>query len=186
MSDRSELTLNDDTPNDWNGTTDRIVELRARGYSQAVIAKQVGLSVATVAKILKQEFGERNSSRQDLIDEQKATLNWMKKKITDRIHKDGAKWDRRDAELLLKFEERVAKLVGLDQPVKHDVAVTFEDISDAELVEQLAAHQIFVQLPAVPKALPEPVEDAQFTSQEPNVGHQRITETQTGSDPQAE
>lgn len=185
MSDpRSSLTLNDDDQYDWDGSRDRIVNLRAMGQSITYISKAVGLSAAIVSRILKSEFGERNSSRQDCIDEQKATLNWMKKKITERIDKAGEFWDRRDAELLLKFEERVSKLKGLDTPQQHEVTVAYEEQSEEELLQALQAAGYALQLPTSPKALPQShlVEDAEFTTVT-NVEDGR-TEVFTGEGPE--
>lgn len=162
----SNLTLQDADRYDWDGRRQRIVELAGQGHSQIYISKAVGLDVKTVGRILKSEFSERNANKQLIVQAHAQTVQWMKLKITSRITESGNNWDRRDMETLLKVLDREAKVFGIDQPTQHDVNVTVEQLSDDDLVKQLAAEGIVVQLPTPPplKALPEAVIDAEFVS----------------------
>jgi hypothetical protein len=149
---------------DFNGNRDKVVDYAARGYSGVYISKATGLHVNLVYFILKDEYQKRCSSRQALIQAQDQTINWLLKKITERIHKGEDKWARQDAELLLKLMERQSKLHGLDQPLQHQVSVTVDEMSDEEVIKQLRAEGIEIkQLPPaaiVPKETP--AQDAEY------------------------
>lgn len=175
-----DLTLRDADKFDWDGSRDKIIELAGRGLSQAYISKAVGLAQSTVGRILRTEFTDRNTNRQKIVEAHAQTVQWLKLKITERMHDSGKIWDRRDAELLLKVLDREAKLFGTDQPVQSQVNVVIEDLSEEDLVNQLAAAGYTLQLNPPLKALTEPVavEDAEYepvSSQEPD-GRQRTVE----------
>lgn len=181
MSER-ELTLRDADQYDFDGTRDKIVDLLGRGFSVAYAAKVVGKSPETVRKIARSEFVERNASRQQVIEAHDQTIHWLKMKVTKRMHEAGDRWDRRDAELLLKIMDREAKLKGVDAPTTTNVNVTVEDLSDADIISQLSAAGYQLQVPTPPKALPEPtqVDDAEFVTLDGN----RTPEATAGEGPQ--
>ena len=185
MAERN-LTLWDSDNFDFNGVRDQIVDLRGRGYPVTYICKATGLTDSVVRRILKSEFVDRNSSRQDLIESHSQEIKWIKLKITERIHGAGEKWDRRDAELLLKVHEREAKLFGLDQPSQQQISVTYQELSDDDLVSQLRAQGVEIkQLPQHTPTLPPPpaevIQDAEVVHVSPNT-HQPPPTAETGPD----
>lgn len=149
MSDRP---LARPTPGDFNGVRDMIVELFCQGRSPSFIATAVGLKKKTVDQLIKSEFQTRLGSRQELIMQTGMELKNLKDTLARKYYEDG---DRRDAELALKYQDRLCKLFGLDEPVKHEVRV--EDWTEEQIVEQLKINNIETSLT---KTLPEPVEDA--------------------------
>jgi hypothetical protein len=165
------LTLSQTDTHDWTGARDRIIHLFAQRQSITFIAKAVGLSVTTVRKILQSEFNERNKNRQDVVEAHRQTLDWVIKKVTQRLESAGPLWDRRDAELLLKYLDREAKCFGIDEPTKHEVTVV-EELSQEELVSQLKASGFALQLtqpsqPPLQLPLPPPqIEDAEYARAE--------------------
>lgn len=177
MSDGKQLTLNDDDQYDWDGTRDKIIELRARGNSQAVIAKAIGKSVPFVAKILKSELIDRASNRQELIASALCSLNWVQQLLGERIAKAGDKFQRADVTEFRATIADIRKLLALDQPVEHNVNVQVEEVSDEDVRRQLAAFVPTHLLPAITStpALPESIPDAEYHVR-PEADEQRVGE----------
>lgn len=121
----------------------KVFELRLAGYRTDQIARDLGISVGTVVARAKrggemavqpkvEEYREMVGSRLD------ATLN----QLLAAVAKRGQGLSARDAEVIVKIEERRAKLFGLDAPVLIEQTVTHVDADgiDAEvrrLTEQL-------------------------------------------------
>lgn len=145
-------------------TRNEIVKLRVRGETQAVIAAKVGLSVATVGKVLREEFHARAAVREDLIATHKFELDWMRQLVKDRIVDRGDGWDRKDVELVLRLMESERKLFGLDQPTKIDVN-HLDAATDEELAEECRRFGIPTALPPAPTvpADPELIPDAEYS-----------------------
>lgn len=149
--------------------TTRVVELMAKGKSVTYIAKATGENYEKVRRIALAEFQKIENNKDLLKAEHLFGVNWiisaLSDKISDEMDKKGL--DRRDAELLLKWRDHSAKLLGFYAPTEHSVTHNVEDISDAELIQRLktADPELFTSQPN-PKVLTEPVEDAQFTINE--------------------
>lgn len=159
------LKLNETEANDWSGERDQILALYAQRYPISYIAQALGRSNGFISRILHSEFSERNANRQQIVLAHQQTLSWLVHKATKRIEAAGDKWDRRDAEHLLKLLEREARLFGLDQPTKIEAKVEYENVTSEEIVEQLASYGIQVTFPSLPPAsplLPEHVEEADY------------------------
>lgn len=188
--DQTDVRLRDTDLHDYNGDRDRIVELAGRGFSAHYISQATGVAYKTVQRLLRSEFVERNSKRQDTVQAHAQTLNWLKLKVTERIHKSGANWDRRDCELLLKVLEREAKVFGVDAPTQHqhDINVTVEDLSEEDLLSQLAAAGYALQITPPVRQLPTPVvaDDAEFEPVDRTDGRQGTAEETGGQDPPGE
>jgi hypothetical protein len=139
-----------------------VVDLAGRGFSAAYISRSTGLNYKLVTKLLKSEYTDRNANRQQIIEAHSQQVNWLKLKITERMHEAGKGWDRKDAELLLKVLERESKLFGTDQPTQSQVNVTIEELSDEDLWKQLAAQGIEVKQLAPPQvtSVADHIEDA--------------------------
>jgi len=175
--------LNELDAYDWDGVRNQIVDLAGRGFTATYIAKKIGRSPAFVSKILKSEFKERNSNRQQIIEAHFQTVQWLKMKLTERITVTGAGFSAKDAELLLKVLDREARLFGLDKPQEHNVNVSYEDLSNEELIEQLRQQNIPIPAGFTFKELPPAVEDAIFeVSDAPAAEDDRPAETGPSAD----
>lgn len=166
----SELTLRDTDSADWDGLRCEAVRLKALGHSVSYIARLLQKNVKTITRILESEFKERFANRQQKKIEYALELEWVKQLVKDRIVSSGAKWDRKDAELLLKMRDQEARLYGHDEPTQHQHQVTVElaEMPDEELAAQLRQYNVslpegFLSLPAAS----EQIEDAEFTLPEP-------------------
>jgi len=140
-------------PSDFDGTRDRIVELRCQGKSIHYISTAMGLSSSEVQRLLRSEFEQRLGDRQGLIQKAAMELDYLMAKLMDKIvvHPD-----RRDMETWLKFNESKRRLFGLDAPTKVEAKVSYEEMSEQDIVRQLQ-----IEAPNLLPALP-PVEDAEF------------------------
>ncbi len=169
----SELTLKDTDSDDWSGLRDEILELKAKGCTVEYIARAKGCSVKKVTRILKSEFQERFNNRQAIVEAHSIELEWLKKKVLDRLYSSPT-FDRRDAELYLKIRAEIARLFGSDAPQQHQHQVThdFAELADDEVIAQLK--QFGVQVPAGFLSLPPAPDtiDADFTVAEENVEQQ--------------
>ena len=141
------------TRTDFDGTRDQIVALFASGKSRHYISTALALPRSTVDRIIKQEFDTRLGNRQSLIERTALEIEYVKAKAMEKIEKG---YDRRDAETWLKLNESLRRLFGLDQPVKAELKVSYDELSEDEIIKQLA-----IEAPNLLPALP-PVEDAEF------------------------
>jgi hypothetical protein len=162
----SEITLRDTDSADWDGLRCEAVRLKALGHSVAYIARLLQRNVKTITRILESEFRDRFANRQEKKTEYALELEWLKQLVKDRIVSSGAKWDRKDAELLLKMRDQESRLYGHDEPTQHQHQVTVElaEMDDSEIAAQLRQYNVslpegFLSLPAAP----EQIEDAEFT-----------------------
>lgn len=171
VSDEKRLTLHDADADDFSGLRDRIVELAGQGFSASYISNATCTSYTKVCRILRSEWDERRSNRENIIRGHDQTLQWLKLKYTDAISKSEVdkktgrvRLDHKAAEILLRILERESKLYGIDQPTQHNVEVTVnDDQTTEELLEQLKQAGLHISLPAappVPLSLPEQIEDA--------------------------
>ena len=98
-----------------------ILELHLRGYNQQQIADKVGCTQATVSRRLSKVLAKKVAQMGSKVDEMRQSsylsLFQIKKFLWDEIFEKKAigvgQIDR-----LLKIEERIAKLFGLDSPTK--------------------------------------------------------------------
>ncbi len=185
--DHTEVRLRDSDPYDYDGSRDRIVDLAGRGFTAAYIHKLTSIPYKVVQRLMRSEFAERSSNRQQVIEAHAQTVQWLKMKVTERMHSMGGAWDRRDGELLLKILERESKLFGVDQPTQHqhDVSITYEELSNDELLSQLAAAGYSLQITTPKVLMPVEAEDAQFTVHD-TAQHQSVASPEAGSDSQRE
>ena len=105
------------------------------------IAKQVGVTQATVNAIINRVMTRRRTERDALGDfALEQMLDQIDMLMRGHLVK-GAKGDARSAEVTLKLMDRKAKLLGLDQPTQTEVRITQRsELDDAieSLLEKLA------------------------------------------------
>lgn len=153
---------------DFNGIRDRVVTLRCKGFSTDRIAREVGLTANRVGQLLKSEFETRFADREELKRQTAMQLDWLARPMMDKYERDAGtnNPDRRDLEAILKVIERKCRLLGLDEATQVRVEHV-DQLSDAELQEQLARYGHTLNLPTVkqleppkPPAPAEQIEDA--------------------------
>lgn len=140
----------------------KVFELRIAGFRTDQIARELGLSIGTVVNRAKrggemavtpkvEEYRDLADARMD------ATLNGLLK----RIKESGGGITARDAEVIVKIEERRAKLRGYDAPILIEQTVTHIDADgiDAEvkrLTEQLGLGDLPTEEPRGVESEPAP------------------------------
>jgi hypothetical protein len=166
VADEKRTRLDELEVADLNGEKTRIVELyTVHGCSLTYIAQVLGRSAGYVSRVLHAAYQEDKSERDVRVLAHSQTLQWLMTKTIKRIEKAGDRFDRRDAELWLKLREQEARLKGLDQPTRAEVTVSYDELSQEELIAQLeAVTDIKIILPDAtqPAALPEHVPDADY------------------------
>lgn len=119
-------------------------ELKLAGWSHAKIAQKLGVSHGTVVNRIKAHIEVRV---QPLADELRAVMVDRLDLCIERLHQqiqddDQAGRLARNVEVLVKVEERRAKLLGVDAPERVEAIVTEvtqEDVALAELVNEAKA-----------------------------------------------
>ena len=100
------------------------------------IAKQVGLSIATVNAIINRVMKRRRAERDELGDfALEQMLDQIDMLMRGHLIK-GAKGDARSADTVIKLMDRKARLLGLDQPTQAEVRITQRSEVD-EAIEEL-------------------------------------------------
>lgn len=132
------------SPADFNGINDGIVNDYATGASISEIALKYGVSETKVRGLLRREFEKAYGSRQDVVHQNAATLQWAKRKLIERVKKMGDGFDRKDLELLVRCLERESRLLGLDAPTKVETKA-IEQWTDEELLEECRRNGIPVE-----------------------------------------
>lgn len=122
----------------------RCYELKLAGWSHDRIAEELGISYGTVHNRIKAHIEVRV---QPLADELRSVMVDRLDLCIERLHAqiqddDQAGRLARNVEVLVKVEERRAKLLGVDAPERVEAIVTEvtqEDIALAELVREAQA-----------------------------------------------
>lgn len=116
----------------------KALELRRAGVTYPEIGQQLGINPGTAHRYV---FAALARTQQEPADE-------VRKIEVDRLDRmQRAYWpgvlrgDEKAGQLMLRIQERRAKLLGLDAPVKHDVTLTDAVSAEiAELAQQLGAN----------------------------------------------
>lgn len=145
---------------------DEIVRLRCLDYSAYAIAKTVGVSQKRVQNVLDRENERHAASREQMRQQKRLELAWLKRPLKRRMEADEASGrgvSREDIAVILKVIEQERRLDGLDAPVQLDVR-TVEAMSDDDLQKELSRYGVNVKQLAAPTATPatEAVADAEF------------------------
>lgn len=134
-------------------TAPRVIELRRQGYKGAEIARMLGRSASYVSTILtaaREEWTAARIEQTDLLIQSELTrLDELEREITARM--DTTRSDVAYAALAGRRAdclERRAKLLGLDRPTRHDVALPGVESALRELTperrQQLAMQAVLV------------------------------------------
>ena len=121
----------------------RIWDLRCTGWTQAQIAREMGLSAQSVSVVLNHQREAFREAHQDevaqVLTDEAAAIEAAIKLWDARAQVDG-RGAFRAGELALRYRERKARLLGLDRPAKVEVSgtvITPIDVEIAELYAQL-------------------------------------------------
>lgn len=125
---------------------DRVMDLRKKGFTYRMIQRELGISERAVVKYLQLGFKslqEKSSAQtEELMLMQNARLEDMYRGLSGRIDKG----ESRAIEVGIKVLERQSRLFGLDAPAKQETLVTYQHLSDAELLDEAKKFQLDVHL----------------------------------------
>lgn len=129
-------------PSTFDHQVDEIIKLRHQGHTYGYIANVLGLSTSQVAGVLQREAARILEDRDKLITEyifkQLAECDFMMRRLMEPYHGNDDLTMKADViNAAVKLQERVARLLGLDTPMKTETKLTLETRSDEEL-KQLA------------------------------------------------
>lgn len=111
------------------------IQMRCEGYSYKEIGYQLRMSEQQVARLVHKAF----KSTWKVVSERVEYLREVQDKRLEAMYK--ALWQRiqrsetRAVEVALKILERQARLHGLDAPMRQETTVSYEHMSDTELLE---------------------------------------------------
>lgn len=112
--------------------------LRCEGFTFAQIGEELGITKQSahegVQKELRAVAAERKSLAENQLDFELAQIDTVIRGMSPAA----AKGDARAGMVILKAQERRAKLLGLDAPEKHEHLVDVRKLSDAELDAEIA------------------------------------------------
>jgi hypothetical protein len=127
-------------------TINEILRLHCEGHSPAAIAAAVGWKRHQVTSKLKEIREEQREEREEMVQRTCDQLDYLYRRQLAPycgVTKDG--YDRskdalpeKTAATLLKILDQKAKLLGLNSPVKSEVSLGFENLSEAELLDEAA------------------------------------------------
>lgn len=123
------------------------VQLRREGYTYREIARLIRTTDKVAYQLVSDAFKSQQLRTKEQVEQltelHSQRLDWMFLKLKDRI----GSGDTRAIEVATKLLDRQAKLLGLDAPVKQQVNVRYEQLSDQELAEE--AQRVRVLLPSL-------------------------------------
>jgi len=123
------------------------VQLRREGYTYREIARLIRTTDKVAYQLVADAFKNQQLRTKEQVEQltelHSQRLDWMFLKLKDRI----GNGDTRAIEVATKLLDRQAKLLGLDAPVKQQVNVRYEQMSDQELAEE--AQRVRVLLPSL-------------------------------------
>ena len=126
----------------------RAVELRRLGHTYREIAREMGITQREAHRLVTKVFAETRKAAQEnaaeYIQLHNERLEHLYRALVTR-HKDGY-LDPRMVEVALKVLERQAKLNGLDAPVKQEVKVAYQGLTDDELLAEAHRQRLDVKV----------------------------------------
>lgn len=132
--------------------TQKVLDLRRKGYTHREIAVELRITRRQVSKVLDDAYAavarECKESAEQQVRLQMDRLEWMLKSLNERI--EGGHVG--SVEAALRILERQAKLLGLDAPTKQEVKVQYSELTDEELLAE--AERLKLKPPEV-KLLPD-------------------------------
>jgi len=122
------------TPLDVDEQVTRAIQLRVQGDSYSSIAAQVGRSVGWVRSVLTQAAKAALADRDAYFTMLVAETLWLKKRLlSPYILDETRRMDAKDALAAVKISEQLAKLLGLNAPIKVEGKFDFSGKTDEEL-----------------------------------------------------
>lgn len=111
----------------------QVADLRVQQLTLAEIAERLDVSVTTVhfdMKAVREMWIERaTADHSEMVAEQIAKLDALERTLMP----DALKGDLKVVEQILKIIDRRSKILGLDQPQRHEVQMVSIDLIDAEI-----------------------------------------------------
>jgi len=138
-------------PSTFDHQVTDIIRLRCEGHTYAYIANILGVTASLVQGVLQREAERILADRDKLLNEyifkQLAECDFMMRRLMEPYHKDPELLMKESVvNSAVKLQERVAKLLGLDQPAKQETKLTLETRTDDELRQLAEANGLQVDL----------------------------------------
>lgn len=147
------------TAHDVNDTVTTIIRLRAEGLSYSAIAAQVGWGVGRVRSALQEAAKSILTDRDAYFSTMVASALWIKRRLLlPYIENERVPLPHQVATAALKADERLSKLLGLDQPLKVEGRFDFGGKTTEELAALAIANGMTLP-PSLADEIPEPEED---------------------------
>lgn len=138
------MSVANPTAADFDTRCDTAIRLLCEGHSEAFIAANIGVAITQVKKWLRAAARTRAEERDEAIERHRLQLRYLQHRFLAQFTHTDAKTGEtrllplkdRDVTTLLKIQEREAKLLGLDAPVKAELTHDFAGASVDELVRE--------------------------------------------------
>lgn len=127
-------------------TVNVILRMHCEGHSQAAIAAAVGWKRHQVVSKLKEIREEQREEREEMVQRTCDQLDYLYRRQLAPycgVTKDGYDLNKdalpdKTAQTLLKILEQKSRLLGLQAPTRSEVSLGFENLSEAELLDEAA------------------------------------------------